>query len=240
LRRRPPHQLRMTDTIKLDASWKAVLAPEFDTPRMKTLRSFLLAEKAAGKRIFPKGSEWFRALDLTPLDNVRVVILGQDPYHGEGQAHGLCFSVRPGVRPPPSLVNIYKELESDLGLPRPRHGFLEHWAQQGVLLLNSVLTVEMGLAASHQKKGWEEFTDAVIRAVNERPDPVVFMLWGSYAQKKAAFVDPSRHLVLKAAHPSPLSAHNGFLGCRHFSQANAFLAAKGLPPIDWSLPEIKA
>lgn len=240
LRRRPPHQLRMTDTIKLDASWKAVLAPEFETPRMKTLRSFLLAEKASGKRIFPKGSEWFRALDLTPLDNVRVVILGQDPYHGEGQAHGLCFSVRPGVRPPPSLVNIYKELESDLGLPRPRHGFLEHWAQQGVLLLNSVLTVEMGLAASHQKKGWEEFTDAVIRAVNERPDPVVFMLWGSYAQKKAAFVDPSRHLVLKAAHPSPLSAYNGFLGCRHFSQANAFLTAKGLPPIDWSLPEIRA
>ena len=230
----------MTDTIKLDASWKAVLAPEFETPRMKTLRSFLLAEKAAGKRIFPKGSEWFRALDLTPLDKVRVVILGQDPYHGEGQAHGLCFSVRPGVRPPPSLVNIYKELESDLGLPRPRHGFLEHWAQQGVLLLNSVLTVEMGLAASHQKKGWEEFTDAVIRAVNERSDPVVFMLWGSYAQKKAAFVDPSRHLVLKAAHPSPLSAHNGFLGCRHFSQANAFLIAKGLPPIDWSLPEIRA
>ena len=228
----------MTEDIKLEPSWKAALAPEFETPRMKALRSFLVSEKAAGKRIFPKGGEWFRALNLTPLDKVRVVILGQDPYHGEGQAHGLCFSVRPGVRPPPSLVNIYKELESDLGLPRPRHGFLEHWAQQGVLLLNSVLTVEMGLAASHQKKGWEEFTDAVIRAVNARPDPVVFLLWGSYAQKKAAFVDTSRHLVLKAAHPSPLSAHNGFLGCRHFSQTNAFLQSKALKPIDWSLPDI--
>ncbi|MGL4541344.1 MAG: uracil-DNA glycosylase, partial [Polymorphobacter sp.] len=163
-------------------------------------------------------------------------ILGQDPYHGEGQAHGLCFSVPPGVRPPPSLGNIYKELEADLGLPRPRHGNLESWAQQGVLLLNSVLTVEMGQAASHQRRGWERFTDAVIARVNAQAAPVVFLLWGAYAQRKAAFVDTTRHLVLNAAHPSPLSAHNGFLGCRHFSQANAFLLAHGRTPVDWALP----
>jgi uracil-DNA glycosylase len=214
-------------------SWKAPLLPEFEAEYMAQLRSFLFAEKAAGKQIFPKGSEWFRAMDLTPLDKVRVVILGQDPYHGPGQAHGLCFSVKPGVPPPPSLVNIYKELDADLGIERPRHGFLEHWAQQGVLLLNSVLTVEMAKAASHQGKGWEKFTDAVIRLVNAKDEPVVFLLWGAYAQKKAAFVDSSKHLVLKAAHPSPLSAHNGFLGCRHFSQCNAFLESKGLPPINW-------
>ena len=224
--------------IQLHESWKAPLRHEFDADYMAQLRSFLVAEKAAGKRIFPKGAEWFRAMDLTPLDKVRVVILGQDPYHGPGQAHGLCFSVKPGVPPPPSLVNIYKELQSDLGIERPRHGFLEHWAQQGVLLLNSVLTVEMAKAASHQGKGWERFTDAVIRLVNAKEEPVVFLLWGAYAQKKAAFVDTSKHLVLKAAHPSPLSAHNGFLGCRHFSKCNAFLESKGLPPIDWSLPEV--
>ena len=228
----------MTDAIKLHDSWKSYLTNDLASPRMQSLRSFLMAEKAAGKRIFPKGSEWFRALDLTPLDEVRVVILGQDPYHGEGQAHGLCFSVQPGVRPPPSLVNIYKELESDLGIRRPRHGFLENWAKQGVLLLNSVLTVEMGQAASHQRRGWEEFTDEIIRTVNAKKDPVVFMLWGAYAQKKAAFVDTTKHLVLKAAHPSPLSAHNGFLGCKHFSKANAFLAANGQRPIDWSLPDL--
>lgn len=226
----------MSDAVKLHDSWKTPLLPEFGSPYMAALRQFLIDEKAKGRRIFPKGSEYFRALDLTPLDKVRVVILGQDPYHGEGQAHGLCFSVKPGVRTPPSLVNIYKELESDLGLPRPNHGFLEHWAEQGVLLLNAVLTVEMARAAAHQGKGWERFTDAVIKLVNERSDPVVFMLWGSYAQKKAAFVDSSRHLVLKAPHPSPLSAHNGFFGCRHFSKANAFLESKGMKPIDWSLP----
>jgi uracil-DNA glycosylase len=231
-----PSKGRMKD-IALHESWKAPLLPEFNSDYMAALKSFLVAEKAAGKTIYPKGSEWFRALDLTPLDKVRVVILGQDPYHGPGQAHGLCFSVKPGVRPPPSLLNIYKELESDLGLPRPRHGFLEHWAEQGVLLLNSVLTVEMAKAASHQGKGWERFTDAVIRLVNAKADPVVFMLWGSYAQKKAAFVDASRHLVLKAAHPSPLSAYNGFLGCRHFSQTNAFLEMHGKPHIEWSLPD---
>ena len=226
----------MIDDVRLHWSWLEPLRTEFSSPYMGDLKRFLLAEREAGQRVFPKGAEWFRALDLTSLDKVRVVILGQDPYHGEGQAHGLCFSVKPGVRPPPSLVNIYKEMRSDLGIEPARHGFLEHWANQGVLLLNSVLTVRMGAAASHQGKGWEQFTDAVIRLVNARPDPVVFMLWGSYAQKKAAFVDGSRHLVLKAPHPSPLSAHNGFFGCRHFSKANEFLESRGLPPIDWALP----
>ena len=223
--------------IKLHSSWLDLIGGEFGEPYMADLKRFLLAERERGKRIFPKGSEWFRALDLTPLDQVRVVILGQDPYHGPGQAHGLCFSVQPGIQPPPSLVNIFKELESDLGIKPARHGFLEHWAKQGVLLLNSVLTVEMGRAASHRDRGWERFTDAIIRQVNERRDPVVFMLWGSYAQKKAAFVDTSRHLVLKAPHPSPLSAHSGFFGCKHFSKANAFLQSKGLQPVDWALPE---
>lgn len=222
--------------VRLEDSWKAVLGDEFAQPYMRHLKDFLQAEKAAGKQIFPKGAEYFRALDLTPLDEVRVVILGQDPYHGAGQAHGLCFSVRPGVRIPPSLVNIYKELQGDLGIAPARHGFLEHWAQQGVLLLNSVLTVEEARAASHQGQGWERFTDAVIRAVNEDCEHVVFMLWGSYAQKKAAFVDGARHLVLKAPHPSPLSAHNGFFGCRHFSQANEYLLSKGRNAIDWQLP----
>ncbi len=223
--------------VKLEESWKLALGDEFSSPYMQHLRAFLVEEKAKGKHIFPRGAEYFRAMDLTPLYQVRVVILGQDPYHGAGQAHGLCFSVRPGVRIPPSLVNIYKELETDLGIPPARHGFLESWARQGVLLLNSVLTVEEGRAAAHQGKGWERFTDAGIRAVNEQPHPVVFMLWGSYAQKKAAFVDAKRHLVLKSVHPSPLSAHNGFFGNHHFSKANAFLEAQGREPVDWRLPE---
>lgn len=223
-------------TISLEESWKAALSPEFVSPYMQQLKAFLLTEKQNGKHIFPKGSEYFRALDLTPLSKVKVVILGQDPYHGFGQAHGLCFSVRPGVRIPPSLVNIYNEMQTDLGIAPARHGFLESWARQGVLLLNSVLTVEEARAASHQGKGWERFTDAVIRIVNEGAESVVFMLWGSYAQRKAAFVDTSRHLVLKAPHPSPLSAHNGFFGCRHFSKANAFLTSRGRDPIDWQLP----
>jgi uracil-DNA glycosylase len=226
-----------TREIKLHPSWLGPLQDEFDKPYMGELKQFLMAQREKGRTIFPKAGNWFRALDLTPLDKVRVVILGQDPYHGEGQAHGLCFSVMPGVRPPPSLVNIFKEMQSDLGVRPSRHGFLEHWASQGVLLLNSVLTVEMGQAASHREKGWERFTDAVIRLVNAKSEPVVFMLWGSYAQKKAAFVDTSRHLVLKAPHPSPLSAHSGFFGCRHFSKANAFLEERGLEPIDWALPE---
>jgi uracil-DNA glycosylase len=231
----------VADNINLHPAWLELLRTEFSSAYMQQLKSFLLAEKSAGKRIFPTGGEWFRALDLTPLDSVRVVILGQDPYHGLGQAHGLCFSVQPGVRTPPSLVNIYKELESDLGIPPATHGYLEHWARQGVLLLNSVLTVEKGIAGSHRDRGWERFTDAVVRLVSEREEPVVFMLWGSYAQKKAAFVDSidkgGRHLVLKAPHPSPLSAYSGFFGCRHFSKANAFLEEHGLTPIDWRLPE---
>lgn len=227
----------MSEGVRLEESWKAALAGEFSSPYMAHLKDFLKAEKEAGKWIFPKGSEYFRALDLTPLDKVKVVILGQDPYHGDGQAHGLCFSVQPGVRPPPSLVNIYKEMESDLGIVPPRHGFLESWAKQGVLLLNSVLTVERGQAASHQGQGWEKFTDAVIRQVNELPHPVVFILWGSYAQKKAAFVDAKRHLVIKSPHPSPLSAHNGFFGSKPFSKANTFLRDHGMTEIDWRLPE---
>ncbi len=221
--------------VMLHESWKGPLQTEFDAPYMAVLKDFLVAERDRGKRIFPKGSEWFHALDVTPLERVRVVILGQDPYHGEGQAHGLCFSVKPGVRPPPSLINIYKEMKSDLGLEPPSHGNLEAWARQGVLLLNAVLTVEAGLAASHQGKGWERFTDAVIRLVNDQPRPVVFILWGSYAQRKAAFVDRQRHLVLASAHPSPLSAHNGFFGSRPFSKANEFLIANDQDPIDWDL-----
>ena len=228
----------MADAVKLHECWRVPLAAHFASPQMAALKAFLLAERQAGKAIFPRGSEWFRALDLTPLDQVRVVILGQDPYHGPGQAHGLAFSVRPGVRVPPSLVNIYKELQSDLGIAPARHGFLEHWARQGVLLLNSSLTVEQGQAASHQGRGWEGFTDAVIRLVAAREQPCAFLLWGSHAQKKAAFVDTSRHLVLKAPHPSPLSAHNGFFGCRHFSRTNEWLAAQGQAPIDWALPPL--
>lgn len=226
----------MPANFTLTGGWYTALAEELSAPYMAGLRTFLNAEIGAGKQVFPKRADYFTALDLTPLDRVKVVILGQDPYHGDGQAHGLCFSVQPGVRVPPSLKNIYKELESDLGIPKAGHGHLESWARQGVLLLNSVLTVERGLAASHRGRGWERFTDAVIARVDALPHPVVFLLWGAYAQKKAQFVDTSRHLVLKAAHPSPLSAHNGFLGCRHFSKANAFLEANGMQPIDWRLP----
>lgn len=223
--------------VKLEESWKNALSAEFSSPYMNKLKGFLLAEKESGKTIFPKGPEYFRALDLTPISSVKVVILGQDPYHGQGQAHGLCFSVRPGVRTPPSLANIYKELKADLGIPPARHGFLESWARQGILLLNSVLTVEESRAASHQGKGWERFSDAVIRVVNDECEHVVFMLWGAYAQKKGSFIDTQRHLVLKSAHPSPLSAHNGFLGSRPFSKANAYLEQHGRAPIDWALPD---
>jgi uracil-DNA glycosylase len=223
--------------VNLIESWRAPLQPQFDSSYMADLKSFLATEKSAGKTIYPKGSEWFAALDATPLEQVRVVILGQDPYHGEGQAHGLCFSVQHGVRPPPSLMNIYKEMKTDLGIDPPKHGHLSSWAQQGILLLNSVLTVEAHKAASHQGKGWEKFTDEIIRLVNDQPHPVVFILWGSYAQKKAAFVDQSKHLVLKSVHPSPLSAHNGFFGAKPFSQTNAFLKAQGRGEIDWRLPD---
>lgn len=227
--------------IRLHESWLAVLRGEFDEPYMKALKSFLAEERSGGQRVFPRPAEWFRALDLTPLDQVRVVILGQDPYHGEGQAHGLAFSVQPGVRPPPSLVNIYKEMADDLGIAPPGHGLLDHWARQGVLLLNSVLTVRMGQAASHQGRGWERFTDAVIRAVAARPEPVVFILWGAYAQKKAGFVRDvggGRHGVITSVHPSPLSARGGFFGSKPFSRANAFLVEHGREPIDWALPPL--
>jgi uracil-DNA glycosylase len=227
--------------VKLHPDWLARIGGEFDQPYMAALKAFLSAERAAGKTIYPRPSHWFAALDATPPDDVRVVILGQDPYHGPGQAHGLCFSVQPGVRVPPSLVNIYKELASDLGIAPARHGHLAHWAAQGVLLLNAVLTVEAGQAASHQGRGWERFTDAVVAAVAASTHPAVFLLWGSHAQRKAAAVPglgpDSPHLVLRAPHPSPLSAHTGFLGCRHFSQANAFLEALGRRPIDWQLPD---
>jgi uracil-DNA glycosylase len=222
--------------VILHESWLHQLKLEFDAPYMVALKVFLESERAAGKRIYPKGSQWFQALDATPLDSVRVVILGQDPYHGPGQAHGLCFSVQDGVAPPPSLLNIFKELKFDLGFERPRSGNLEPWARQGVLLLNSVLTVEANRAASHAGKGWETFTDAVIREVNALPHPVVFLLWGSYAQKKAAFVDNRRHHIIKSVHPSPLAAYNGFFGSKPFSRTNAFLSDSGLVPIDWQLP----
>lgn len=228
----------MTETaIQLESSWLERLAGEFEQPYMQQLRGFLRQQKDQGKVIYPKGNEMFAAFDHTPLDKVKVVILGQDPYHGPGQAHGLCFSVRPGVPAPPSLVNIYKELSSDIGFKIPSHGYLTHWADQGVLLLNSVLSVERGQAASHQGKGWETFTDRVIHLLNDEREGLVFMLWGSYAQKKGAFIDDKRHLVLKAPHPSPLSAHRGFFGCRHFSQANAYLEKQGTQSIDWALAE---
>ena len=224
--------------IKLEESWKAILEPEFSKEYMQVLRTFLQQEKTAGKQIYPKGGEYFRAMDLTPFEQVKVVIIGQDPYHGPGQAHGLSFSVRPDVRIPPSLVNMYKELEDDLGIPPARHGFLEHWAEQGVLLLNAVLTVEHKQAASHQGQGWEEFTDRVIAAINEHRKHVVFILWGSYAQKKGRIIDTQKHLVLKSVHPSPLSAYRGFFGSKPFSQANAYLAEHGQQPVDWRLPTL--
>lgn len=225
----------MTDRVRLHESWRDKLAAQLDGPGMTDLRSFLVSEMKAGREIYPKPAEWFRALDLTPLDDVRVVILGQDPYHGQGQAHGLSFSVRPGVRIPPSLANIYKEIQSDLGFSPPPHGFLEHWARQGVLLLNNSLTVERSKPASHQGRGWEAFTDAVIRTVDAGP-PSVFLLWGSHAQKKAESVDGRRHLVIKTSHPSPYSADRGFFGSRPFSRANAFLEKNGRGTIDWQIP----
>ncbi|MEZ5570095.1 MAG: uracil-DNA glycosylase [Halioglobus sp.] len=221
---------------QLSGAWQAALGAEFEKPYMQQLREFLLAEKRAGKRIFPRGDQLFNAFNHTPLERVKVVILGQDPYHGEGQAHGLCFSVQAGVAIPPSLMNIYKELHSELQLPVPTHGDLSAWGDQGVLLLNSVLSVECARAASHQGKGWEQFTDRVIEVLNREREGVVFMLWGSYAQRKGAIIDTERHCVLRAPHPSPLSAHRGFFGCGHFVAANNFLAARGAEPIDWRLP----
>lgn len=227
-------------TVKLHPSWLNVLGDQFEQEYLKTLKQFLIAEKSAGKVIYPPGGLIFNALNTTPFEAVKVVILGQDPYHGPNQAHGLCFSVVPGVRFPPSLLNIFKEIEQDLGISLPEHGCLQSWAEQGVLLLNATLTVEQGRAGSHQGKGWEQFTDRVIQSINEQREGVVFLLWGSYAQKKGQFIDRNKHFVLKAPHPSPLSAHRGFFGTRHFSQANAFLASRGESPIDWSLPPLNA
>ncbi len=222
----------------LPESWRAVIEPVLATPPLLRLDALLRAEEAAGKTIYPARENWLTALELTPPEAVKVVILGQDPYHGPGQAQGLAFSVPPGVRVPPSLANIHKELAADIALPRPPHGNLENWAREGVLLLNAALSVEAGQAGSHLGRGWEVLTDAVLSAVAERPAPVVFMLWGGPAKAQAArtpAIAGGRHLVLTAPHPSPLSAYRGFLGCRHFSQANAFLTANGRGAIDWSL-----
>jgi uracil-DNA glycosylase len=221
---------------RMHESWLAVLGDELEQPYMTDLRSFLVAEVEAGRRFYPPADRVFNALSLTPFDDVRVVILGQDPYHGAGQAMGLCFSVPAGIRPPPSLQNIHAELESDLGLARPATGDLTPWAERGVLLLNAVLTVSPGKPASHAGKGWERFTDRAIAALSEHREGVVFLLWGRHAQQKGAVVDASRHHVLTAAHPSPYSAANGFFGCRHFSHANTLLAEGGQAPVDWSLP----
>lgn len=222
--------------IQLEPSWKQHIGDWLARPEMRALSTFLRQRKADGAKIFPPGPQMFAAFDATPFDQVKVVVLGQDPYHGQGQAHGLSFSVMPGVPVPPSLLNIYKEIESDLGLPRPDHGCLLPWARQGVLLLNAVLSVEESKAGAHQGKGWEGFTDHVVDTLNREREGLVFLLWGSYAQQKGKVIDTSRHRVLKAPHPSPLSAHRGFLGCRHFSATNDYLARHGQAPIDWQLP----
>jgi len=219
--------------IKLPTEWLEKLQPEFDAPYMRQLRAFLAAEKATGKMIYPPGSLWFNALNHTPFSQVKVVILGQDPYHGAQQAHGLCFSVPDGIAPPPSLVNIFAEIKRDLGIEPPPHGNLTRWADQGVLLLNSVLTVEHGKAGAHQGKGWEIFTDKIIALLNEQREHIVFLLWGNYAQKKGALIDRQKHLVLTAPHPSPLSVYRGFSGCGHFSASNTYLKNNNIQEIHW-------
>lgn len=218
--------------VRIDESWRQVLQPEFDKPYFELLTNFV-RHAYATRQCFPPAGQIFRAFDLCPFDKVRVVIIGQDPYHDFNQAHGLCFSVQEGVPAPPSLLNIYKELQRDLAKPIPSSGDLTHWAQQGVLLLNATLTVEAHKAGSHQGKGWEELTDAAIQALNNQRSNIVFMLWGSYAQRKGQFIDRKRHLVLTAVHPSPLSAYRGFIGCGHFSKANEYLLQHGQPPINW-------
>ncbi|HPW86407.1 MAG TPA: uracil-DNA glycosylase [Chitinophagales bacterium] len=221
--------------IQMHESWKTALKAEFEKPYFAELKRFLQAEKAAGKTIYPPGSLIFNAFNSTPFDQVRIVILGQDPYHGPGQAHGLCFSVQHGVKPPPSLVNIYKELQSDMGITLPTHGCLQSWTTQGVFLLNAILTVEANKPASHQKKGWEEFTNAAIQQLSLQREGLIFMLWGNFAQQKATLIDERKHTILKAPHPSPFSAHTGFLGCGHFSKANAILTARGEAPVNWQV-----
>ena len=226
----------LASQLRPDRGWKDHLAEEFRQPYMHGLAEFLAAEEQAGKVLFPPRHLCFNALNSTPLDKVSVVILGQDPYHGPGQAHGLCFSVRPNVAIPPSLVNIFKEIQDDLGIAPPDHGCLQPWAEQGVLLLNSVLTVVQGQAGAHQGKGWETFTDKVIETVNREREGVVFLLWGSYAKKKGQHIDRNKHLVLDGPHPSPLSAYRGFFGCKHFSKANDWLEQQGKPTVNWALP----
>jgi uracil-DNA glycosylase len=221
--------------LRLEKSWEKHLGDEFKKPYMASLVSFLEEEKAKGKTIYPSENHILEAFRLTPLDKVKVVIIGQDPYHGEGQAHGLCFSVNKNIKIPPSLVNIFKELKDDLNIDVPSHGFLESWAKQGVLLLNTVLTVEDGKAGSHHKKGWEKFTDKVIEVLNQEKENLVFILWGSPAHKKAAHVDEKKHLLLKSVHPSPLSVYRGFMGSKPFSQANAYLRKNKIQEIDWSI-----
>lgn len=221
--------------VKINETWKEVLKSEFNKPYFLQIVNFLRMEKLAGKTIYPPGQLMFNAFNTTPFDHVKVVLLGQDPYHGPGQAHGLCFSVQTGITPPPSLINIFKELNSDIGMPVPNHGNLTKWAQQGVLLLNASLTVRANEPMSHAKIGWAEFTDTVIKKISDQRKHVVFILWGKFAQEKQILIDETKHLVLKAAHPSPFSANNGFFGCRHFSKTNEYLAKKGIDPIDWSL-----
>jgi uracil-DNA glycosylase len=221
--------------VKIEPSWKEVLKNEFSKTYFLEIVAFLRTEKMAGKTIYPPGPLIFNAFNTTPFESVKVVVIGQDPYHGAGQAHGLCFSVQSGINPPPSLLNIYKELQQDLGLPIPKHGNLTHWAEQGVLLLNASLTVRANEPMSHSRIGWAEFTDAAIRKVSEKRKHVVFLLWGKFAQEKQPLIDETKHLVLKAAHPSPLSAHNGFFGCHHFSKTNEYLVRNGIDPVDWSL-----
>ena len=227
--------MNSSELSRLEPSWKARIGDEFQKPYMQSLLAFLEEEYRQGKTIFPQVDDIFAAFNHTPFDRVRVVIMGQDPYHGPGQAHGLCFSVKPGVPIPPSLQNIFKELQSDLGVSSPRNGSLIPWADQGVLLLNATLTVESGKAGSHHKRGWEQFTDRVIQTLNAEKSGLIFILWGSPAQKKCSLVDETKHQVLKAPHPSPLSSYRGFFGCRHFSKVNEILRARGETPINWQL-----
>lgn len=225
----------MTSSIPL--SWQQALADELGKPYYQKLQEFVAQERAEHK-VFPAEEDVFNALKLTPYEQVRVLLLGQDPYHNDGQAHGLCFSVQPGITPPPSLVNMYKELRDDLGVPIPNNGYLVHWAERGILMLNAVLTVRAHQPNSHKGKGWETFTDAIIRAVDAKSSPVIFVLWGGYAQKKTRLIDSTRHIIIQSAHPSPLSAQNGFFGSRPFSKINAALEATGQPPIDWQMPAL--
>jgi uracil-DNA glycosylase len=228
----------MSDQIKIESSWKSLLTNEFKQDYFNQIKQFIVGEKAKGKEVFPSGKLMFNAFNLTPFNSVKVVIIGQDPYHGIGQAHGLCFSVPSGVKTPPSLQNIYKEIEQDLGFPIPNHGNLETWAQQGVLLLNAVLSVNANEPASHKAAGWENFTNAVIYHLSQQCNHLVFILWGRFAQEKELLIDSSKHLILKAAHPSPFSAYQGFMGCKHFSKTNEYLIKSGQEPINWQIQSI--